>query len=51
MKNMYRIMILLAFVTVSAVCCQDITVGYLMTANAAYTPDSLVVKAPLPTGR
>lgn len=47
MKNICRIMILLAFVTVSAICCQDVTVGYLMTTNAAYTPDSLVVKAVL----
>lgn len=44
---MYKTIILLAFVIVSVVCCQDITVGYLMTTNAAYTPDTMVVKAVL----
>lgn len=37
----------MSLVFVSVIGCQDITVGYLMTTNAAYTPDSMVIKAVL----
>lgn len=47
MKNVTGIIILLVFVFISMMGCQDVTVGYLMTSNATYTPDSMVVKAVL----
>lgn len=44
MKN---ILILCVFLVTVAAGCQEITVGYLETVNAIYSPDSMVVKAVL----
>ena len=46
MKVIYKVSVILS-VLFAGVGCQDITVGYLMTRNAKYTPDSLIVKAVL----
>ena len=43
MKNRFKIVITL-LLSVSFYCCQDITIGYLITENASYTVDSLVIK-------
>lgn len=46
MKVIYRVLVI-SWVLFAGIGCQNITVGYLMTRNAKYTPDSMVVKAVL----
>ena len=46
MKVIYKVLVIVS-VLCAGIGCQDITVGYLMTRNAKYTPDSMVVKAVL----
>ena len=45
MKNV--ILLLFTVLVLSMIGCQDVTVGYLLTEDASYNPDTLVVKAVL----
>ncbi|MBS7199934.1 MAG: hypothetical protein KH111_17635 [Bacteroidales bacterium] len=45
MKNV--ILLLFTVLVLSMIGCQDITVGYLLTEDASYNPDTLVVKTVL----
>lgn len=47
MKNVVLLMFAVLLLTWSG--CQDVTVGYLLTEEAGYNPDSLVVKSELDT--
>ena len=45
MKNV--ILLLFTVLVLSMIGCQDVTVGYLLTEDASYNPDTLVVKTVL----
>lgn len=45
MKNV--ILLLFTVLMLTMIGCQDVTVGYLLTEDASYNPDTLVVKTEL----
>ena len=47
MKNIAKMAIILILLLVGFYNCQDVTVGYLITEDASYTVDSLVIKKEL----
>lgn len=45
MKEVYKLFVIVLLLVIVQIGCQDVTVGYLRTENAKYSPDTMEIKA------